>query len=58
LRAFNPLPGTSIRIGDQRVAVNRFDLFRDSRADGFYENREFFDLITDSQAIRMYKRAN
>ena len=58
LRAFNPLPGTSIRIGDQRVAVNRFDLFQDSRADGFYENREFFDLITDSQAIRIYKRVN
>jgi methionyl-tRNA formyltransferase len=58
LRAFNPLPGTSIRIGDQRVAVNRFDLFQDSRADGFYENREFFDLITDSRAIRMYKRVN
>ena len=65
MRAFNPLPGTSILVkdwnvpeGGRRVAVDRFALFQDSRADGLYENDNSIDLIIDSQAIRLHKKAN
>lgn len=57
MRAFNPLPGTSIPVGDRRVAVDKFELLRDSRADGLYQNDKFIELIIDSQAIRLYKKA-
>ena len=58
MRAFNPLPGTSILTRGRRVAVDRYELFQDSRADGLYSNEDFVDLITDSQAIRLYKKTN
>jgi methionyl-tRNA formyltransferase len=57
MRAFNPLPGTSVLVGDRRVAVDRFELLQDSRADGLYQNNNSIDLIIDSQAIRLYKTA-
>jgi methionyl-tRNA formyltransferase len=57
VRAFNPLPGTSILVGERRVTVDRFELYQNSRADGLYDNDNFIDLIIDSQAIRLYKAA-
>jgi methionyl-tRNA formyltransferase len=56
VRACNPLPGTSVLIGDRRVAVDQFELSQDVRADGFYENDNSIDLIIDAQAIRLYKK--
>lgn len=58
VRAFNPLPGASLLIGDRRVAVDRFELYQDSRTDGLYENDNSFDLIINSQAIRLYKKVS
>jgi methionyl-tRNA formyltransferase len=57
MKAFNPLPGTSILVGERRVAVDRFELCPDGRADGLYENDNSIDLIIASQAIRLYKKA-
>ena len=56
MRAFNPLPGTSIRIGESRVIVDRYELFQDSRSNGVYNNDNFIDLAIDSQAIRLFKK--
>lgn len=56
MRAFNPLPGTSILVGDRRVAVDRFELCQDNRPNGLYEGNNAIDLIIDSQAIRLYKK--
>jgi methionyl-tRNA formyltransferase len=58
MRAFNPLPGTSILVGHRRVGVDRYELFRDNRADGLYDNNSSIDLIIDSQGIRLYKKAD
>lgn len=55
MRAFNPLPGTSILVGERRVAVNRFELFQDSKPNGLYETDEAVDVIHSSQVIRLYK---
>jgi methionyl-tRNA formyltransferase len=56
VRAFNPLPGTSLLVGDRRVAVDRFELYQDSRVNGLYENENSIELIIDSQAIKLYKK--
>ena len=56
MRAFNPLPGTSILVGNKRVTVDRFELLQDTRRDGLYRNHDSIDLIIGSQAIRLYER--
>jgi methionyl-tRNA formyltransferase len=58
MRAFNPLPGTSILMGDRRIAVGRYEFLQDSRADGLYNNEDSIDVVTDSRAIRLYKRTD
>jgi UDP-4-amino-4-deoxy-L-arabinose formyltransferase/UDP-glucuronic acid dehydrogenase (UDP-4-keto-hexauronic acid decarboxylating) len=58
MRAFNPLPGTSILIGNRRVAVDRFERFQESRTDGIYDNGHSIDLVINSEAIRLYKKAD
>ena len=44
MRAFNPLPGTSILVGNKRVTVDRFELLQDTRRDGLYRNHDSIDL--------------
>lgn len=56
MRAFNPLPGTSVLVQDKRIAVDRFELIQASRPDGLYESDEAINLIINSQAIRLYKK--
>ena len=56
LRAYNPLPGTSILIGGRRIPVNRFELFQDNRPDGVYEGRNAIDVIIHSRGIRLVKK--
>jgi methionyl-tRNA formyltransferase len=56
MRAFNPLPGTSILVGDRRVPVDRFEVLRDDRARGLYERENAIDLVADSHAIRLVKK--
>ncbi|GAB4544512.1 MAG: hypothetical protein Kow0063_38240 [Anaerolineae bacterium] len=56
MRAFNPLPGTSILVGGKRVAVDRFELLQDDRPDGVYNGGHAIDLVIDSLAIRLSKK--
>lgn len=56
IRAFNPLPGTSILIDDRRIFVDRFELFQDNRSDGLYEKKNTIDLITNSRGLRLFKK--
>jgi methionyl-tRNA formyltransferase len=56
MRAFNPLPGTSILVGSKRVAVDRYELLDDKRPDGIYIDGNSTDLIIASRAIRLYEK--
>jgi methionyl-tRNA formyltransferase len=56
MRAFNPLPGTTLRLGQRRVAVDRFELMADNRSDGWYEQEPAIDMVVASQAIRLFKK--
>jgi methionyl-tRNA formyltransferase len=58
LRAYNPLPGTSILIGERRIPVDRFELFQDSRPDGVHEGQSTIDLIVGSRGIRLKKKSD
>ena len=55
MRAFNPIPGTSILIGDQRVSVDRFELVHDPRPDGLHEHNGSIEVIRGSLGIRLFK---
>jgi len=57
MRAFNPLPGTSILVGNRRVAVNQFELRVDNRANGVYDREEFVDVVMNAQAIRLFTKS-
>jgi len=55
IRAFNPLPGTSISVGDRRVSVGSFAELEDGRAPGVYEANHSIDIVRASGAIRLFK---
>lgn len=55
MRAFNPLPGTSVLLGEKRIAVDRFTLHFDDRPDGVYITGAAIDLVENGQAIRLYR---
>lgn len=56
IRAFNPFPGTSILLGDRRVAVDGFELCQDGGPDGLCESNSTIDLTIDSRTIRLHKK--
>jgi methionyl-tRNA formyltransferase len=56
MKAYNPMPGTSILIEDERVVIDRYELIQDHREDGVYDNGDSVDLILNSQAIRLFKK--
>jgi len=56
MRAFNPLPGTSLLVGDTRVTVDRYELSQDNKPHGIYESAKAIDLSFGSQVIRLYKK--
>ena len=58
VRAFNPLPGTSILVDDRRVAVNRYDLFEDGRENGIYAGEFFIDYVINARAIRLFVKTD
>lgn len=58
IRALNPIPGTSILVGDRRVAIDRFEVLQNNGADGIYENGNAIDLIMGSQTIRLFKKSS
>lgn len=55
MRAFNPLPGTRILGGKRRVTVDRFELLHDDGPAGLCERSDTIELVTASQAIRLFK---
>jgi methionyl-tRNA formyltransferase len=55
IRAFNPIPGTSILVADQRIPINRFEIVQDSKPDGIYVNRDTIEWIIGPEAIRLFK---
>ena len=58
VRAYNPLPGTSILIGENRIPVHKFEIFEDSRLDGVYEHGAYIDIVINFQSIRLTKKVN
>ena len=56
MRAFNPIPGTSLLVGDKRVNVDGFELIQDKRPPGLYESNHAIDLSFESQVIRLNKK--
>ena len=58
IRAFNPLPGTSILIGDERISIERYGLLDTIMPDGIHESTESIDISLNSQAIRLYKKGD
>ncbi len=56
VRALNPIPGTSILLEDRRVAVDRCELFQDSRADGIYVDAGAIEIISNAEGIRLHKK--
>lgn len=58
VRAFNPLPGTSYAVGDQRIVVDRFQLVPVDGPDGIYDEGDTIKVILDTQAIRLFKKIN
>jgi methionyl-tRNA formyltransferase len=57
VRAFNPLPGTSFLVGGDRVIIDNFELIRADRPNGIYNQGDTIDVILNSEAIRLFKRA-
>jgi len=56
VRALNPLPGTSILLGDRRVAVDRFALLGERGAPAILETDTAVDVAIGSDAIRLFKK--
>jgi methionyl-tRNA formyltransferase len=55
IRAFNPLPGTSISVGDRRVSVRSFAALENGKVPGVYETDHTIDIVRASGAIRLFK---
>lgn len=57
IRALNPFPGTSFLIGEQRIAVDRFEWAKDHRPDGIYDQIDVITLIINSRVMNLHKRS-
>lgn len=55
MKAFNPIPGTSILVDNKRVPVDRFELLQVSRPEGLYEDNDVIEWAVGTQAIRLFK---
>lgn len=56
IRAFNPLPGTSILVRDRRIPVDRFELIECDHTDGYYETSDTVEVFLETQAISLHKK--
>lgn len=56
VRAFTPLPGTSILTGNRRLPIDRYEFIETNKPDGVYEADAFVNVVIHSQAIRLYIR--
>lgn len=57
IRALNPLPGTSLLFGGQRILVERFEMIRANGPDGIYDQGDGIDVVINSQAIKLFKKS-
>lgn len=59
MRAFNPIPGTCLLVGNRQIAVDRFELFDidNSEHHEIFETNDAIDLTIESRTIRLYKKA-
>ncbi|MBX3058078.1 MAG: hypothetical protein KF770_16545 [Anaerolineae bacterium] len=55
MRAFNPLPGTSILLRQQRVEVTHYERLPGGQANGIYEHEHYIDWYKNFEAIRLFK---
>lgn len=58
VRAFNPLPGTSILVGGARVAVDRFEMMRNGGLERVWASKDAVEVNVGGRAIRLFKRAD
>lgn len=58
MRAFNPIPGTSMLVNGERIAVCRYERLSGHQMDGIYEHENFIDLIIHTKGIRLYKKVS
>ena len=56
VRAFNPLPGTSLLVANARIAVDRAECFQSDNCDGLCDHGDYLELVVNSQAIKLHKR--
>jgi methionyl-tRNA formyltransferase len=54
VRAYNPIPGTSIFVNGRRVAVDRFELFTSRRNDGIVEKEDSIEVTLNHEAINLF----
>ena len=45
-------------MGDKRIAVDRFALYGNTRGDGLYESSDSIGIVMNSQAIKLYIKAD
>jgi methionyl-tRNA formyltransferase len=56
VRAFNPFPGTSLLVGERRIAVDRAEFFAGAGMDGVVETERYVELVIRSRGIRLFKK--
>jgi methionyl-tRNA formyltransferase len=56
LRAYNPIPGTTMLIDGVRIPVDHFDRLPNRQGDGVFVSENYIDVIINSEAIRLYKK--
>jgi methionyl-tRNA formyltransferase len=56
VRALNPLPGTSILIGNERIIVHDFELIEGHQDHGVKVNPNSVDMLFKSEGIRLYRK--
>lgn len=58
IRAYNPIPGTSVLLGDRRVVVDHFEFLSGEHflSNGFLEVSDSVDYAVNHKILRMYKK--
>lgn len=54
VRGLNPLPGTSVLVNDERIAVNGCAVIDDGRTPGVYPHLDCVDLVLADGAVRLF----
>lgn len=57
MRALNPLPGTSLLLGSQRILVDGFEMIQADGPDGIYDRGYGIEVVINSDAIRLFRKS-